>query len=365
MYLWWCSYTASSDLQTVVIHVSNTSPPSWYCCFCQGDAAYYGLRLEFRLAAKDICCLRRAVGQIRPAEFLKKVSCLLHNNVFYRAASFINLLTQDVFFTGDACALTQVDIMYEHKRSFKRRIHDSIALLEPDEIPSNSLKPFADTVFRCARVLANMGASSKWIIKQSRQNVIKVPVTSDGDVISDTDEAHDTNHDQRNHTQASHVRTDVRKRQRQRYQNNGCDAPSKRGKRSLPLEHDEDPMLTRLIYELSGDVRLAKGFYNGDPHCRKRISDGNLWWSMRCVETCNSQETAMWQKFRYCQWSGPYGSEGGIQTPWLHQLHWSAGDCHGAAMHTFRGIIENQSTQVPTIVRKVQSHWRAVGKVVI
>jgi len=178
-------------------------------------------------------------------------------------------------FTDDVCALTltQVDIMYEHKRSFKRRIHDSIALLEAEEIPCDSLKPFADSVFRCARVLANMGASSAWIIKQSRQNVIKVPVTPDEDVM--TDEVHDTNHDQRNHTQASHVRTDVRKRQRQRDHNNGCDAPSKRAstKRSPPLEHDEDPVLTRLIYELSGDVPLAKAFYNGDPHCRKRVYD--------------------------------------------------------------------------------------------
>ena len=67
------------------------------------------------------------------------------------------------------CALTQVDIMYEHKRSFKRRIHDGITLLEAEEIPSNTLKPFADTVFRCARVLVNMDTSSAWVIKQSRQ----------------------------------------------------------------------------------------------------------------------------------------------------------------------------------------------------
>ena len=53
-----------------------------------------------------------------------------------------------------------------------------------------------------------------------------------------TDEVHYTNHDQRNHTQASHVRT-VRKRQRQRDQNNGYDVPSKRDstKHSPPLEH--------------------------------------------------------------------------------------------------------------------------------
>ena len=166
-------------------------------------------------------------------------------------------------FTGDVCALTltQVEIMYEHKRSFKRRINDSIALLDVEAIPRDSLKPFADTVFRCARVLANMGASSAWIIKQSRRDVITVPVT------------YDTNHDQRNHTQASHARTDVRKRQRERDQNNGCDAPSKRGstERSPPLAHDEDAVLTRLIYEFSGDATLAKACLNVDPYYCHRV----------------------------------------------------------------------------------------------
>jgi len=97
------------------LHVSSTSPPSWYCCFYQGDAAYYGLRLEFRIAAKDICCLRRAVGQIRPAKLLKKVSCLLHN-VLCRAASFINILTQNVFIYW-RCLRTHTHTGWHHVRT--------------------------------------------------------------------------------------------------------------------------------------------------------------------------------------------------------------------------------------------------------
>ena len=165
--------------------------------------------------------------------------------------------------------LKQVDIVYEAKKSFKRRIRDSIRLLNDVVIPQNSEKPFAGTVFLCARVMANMGASSTWICRNSRKRVIKVAVpdttvastvvnltqmhvvdltqpdvvdltqpetsaqrpvsrrldtegiscsTFEEELPSDSEEV-----DDRSHAQASRVRVHAHKRQREPDENYGCE----------------------------------------------------------------------------------------------------------------------------------------------
>ena len=199
--------------------------------------------------------------------------------------------------------LKQVDIVYEAKKSFKRRIRDSIHRLNDVVIPQNSEKPFAGTVFLCARVMANMGASSTWICRNSRKRVIKVAVpdttvastvvnltqmhvvdltqpdvvdltqpetsaqrpvsrrldtegiscsTFEEELPSDSEEV-----DDRSHAQASRVRVHAHKRQRQ---------PS------------EKETLRRLIHELNGDVKMATRCIS-DRRTLKYIMDHNLRWT--------------------------------------------------------------------------------------
>ena len=59
------------------------------------------------------------------------------------------------------------------RTTFLRRIRNSIQGLNAVDIPRDKDKPFADAVFHCARVVANMGASSIWITRNSRKHVLQ------------------------------------------------------------------------------------------------------------------------------------------------------------------------------------------------
>ena len=67
---------------------------------------------------------------------------------------------------------SKVDMVYESKRTFLRRISNSVKDINLQNIPRNGDVPYANTVFKCARVLANMGVSSFWIRRNSRKCVV-------------------------------------------------------------------------------------------------------------------------------------------------------------------------------------------------
>ena len=73
---------------------------------------------------------------------------------------------------------SKVDMVYEEKRSFLRRISNSAKHLKLQSIPCDSDVPYANTVFECARVLASMGVSSTWIRRNSRKLVVATPVNN-------------------------------------------------------------------------------------------------------------------------------------------------------------------------------------------
>ena len=141
-----------------------TQPQSSHVC-CQHDTAYYSLRLEFRIAAKDMSCLRRAATDIHPNKFLKQVCQLLIKRISVN--DYICIIITLIDYT-----LTKVEIVYENKKSFVKRIQNSIRQMNAYDVPRNSDVPYADCVFACARVLADMGVSCLWIRRNSRKQVV-------------------------------------------------------------------------------------------------------------------------------------------------------------------------------------------------
>ena len=195
--------------------------------------------------------------------------------------------------------LTKVAVVYEDKKAFLKRIYSSMTTLNKHVIPGNEQVPYADVVLDCASVLANMGVTSTWVSRHSIQRVIKkLPLPSavtvaNPDIVPPrvtqsprrpvlTDSDHDIDDvQQRSYSRkrrsahrdaiAENDRGTIdiqqqsysRKRRGSIIPTNSNLALEKANTSTSPYQH-EQCSLTSLIFELSGNVSLAKRVLDGD-----------------------------------------------------------------------------------------------------